>query len=169
MRNIFKILIVCTVFINACKQPNSNSENLEKHTNIISSQTPADVHLGLRMAGMHHFFTKAGFSMQAGNYVLAQFYATEMIEEANDIVKLNVVEDTIHISDLMKTLLLPSLNSFKSSISGSSISAIKEAYQNLINNCNSCHVASNHSYIVVQEPNSNSPSGQQFVPLQLPQ
>src|SRR5262249_28045424 len=109
---------------------------------------------------MQYEFLKLGIALQHRNQPLALFYMHEVNEAYDDIVNANATQDQINISEKI-TQIYPTKRRLESTIAADDTANFISAYHALVVSCNNCHMETNHSYIVIEEPHENY-NGQNF-------
>lgn len=127
------------------------------------AETTSGDELSQYMALMQHHVHKLGLALQAKNTPLAGFYLEEVEETAGIIQKKFPTYDKIAVGQLMSAMLVPSIAPLEKSIKTSNWALSNSGYTNLINSCNTCHVAAQHSFIKITVPTQN-PFNQSFSP-----
>jgi hypothetical protein len=125
--------------------------------------TPAGEELAPYMAQMQHLTHKLGLSLQARNAPLAGFYIEEIQETADVIQKKFPTYDKIAVGQLVNAMLVPSITPLDKSIKASNWAISNAGYTKLIDSCNGCHAAAQHSFIRITSPTQN-PFNQSFSP-----
>ena len=122
-----------------------------------------DVELVSYMSSMQYFTHKAGLALDHKNHKLAKFYAHELEEY---IEKVEAVDsyDKQPIGKLTRSILVPAFKEFETALDAGQWDKTSAKFNNLLDKCNACHVASDHAYIRIQRSTSN-PFMQSFEPL----
>ena len=118
--------------------------------------------LAIQMKYIQHWTHKLGLSVEANNTELVEFYHHELEEGAADLMATIKEYDGFPISDLVAAMLVPQIQAFETAEESSDWDQIRTAYSAIITSCNSCHVATDHGYIVVTEGFGNNPFNQDF-------
>src|SRR5580765_7517588 len=71
--------------------------------------TASDAHLGEHMGLMQYYMVKLGLSLQNKNQPLANFYIHEIDETYEELASMNIVDDSIPVSQLLNDLLDPKI------------------------------------------------------------
>jgi muramidase (phage lysozyme) len=116
------------------------------------------------MNNLQRHSNKLWFAGSAQNWELAQFYVHELEESMEKVEQANVFEDGIALSPLMRNLGLKSLENLEEAIKNKESKAFDEAYDLMVANCNSCHNAAKHPFIVIQKPKNPAFDNQIYTP-----
>ena len=123
-----------------------------------TSTEKEEYHLVDKMTSYQYYSHKLWLSGEARNSELIDFYLHEMEEVAEELIDKKVQYDGYDIGNLTEKMLLPAIERLEES--NDSINFSKN-YQLLIKACNSCHIATDHSYIEISIP-KNNPYNQKF-------
>ena len=121
-----------------------------------------DYELSEAMAYNQRFIEKLYFAGSNNNWELADFYFEELEEKIEDIVKHNIVEDTVEISSLIKKVLYPKIEAVEKSIEKQNQRLFQQSFVGLIEGCNTCHTSAKHGFVQIQVPKFNSYPSQVF-------
>ncbi|MFU8817998.1 MAG: hypothetical protein ACNA7W_21830 [Pseudomonadales bacterium] len=107
---------------------------------------------------------KLQLSLDADNGPLAGFYVHEL-EEVGEAV---VAVESYHghpIGALAGAMLMPQIAAVDASLEGAEadLTATRQAFEQLVVNCNACHAATGHGFIVIERNDAN-PYLQSFAP-----
>jgi hypothetical protein len=105
------------------------------------------IELATFMASYERFAQKLYLAGQAQNWDLAAFYHEELEETAEQLKKLNLTDDGVPVSAMMDPNLLTPLKAVEAAIQRRDPNHFGQAFQQLIQHCNSCHQASGKPYI----------------------
>jgi hypothetical protein len=119
------------------------------------------------MTNLQRHANKLWFSGTAQNWELAQFYVHELEESMEKIEQANVYEDGIALSPLVRNLGIKQLENLETAIKNKESKAFDEAYDLLVSNCNNCHNAAKHPFIVIQKPKTPVFDSQIYTPAAL--
>lgn len=153
------ILLLIAIFIGslfAC-----NTEN-EGHNNAEATSHSGGTELAHQMAFMQRYAEKAWFAGEAEHWELVDFYLHELEETAESIVEQGIEEDGVNISALAQSILIPSIESVEEAVDTGNLTLFKERHAALIQSCNSCHIASKHSFLKFRMPETNPYTNQDF-------
>ena len=146
-----------------------SNTNGESTTDKYQSSTLDESHLNgnapglaIQMKYIQHWTHKLGLSVEANNTELVEFYHHELEEGAEELMATIKEYDGFPIAELVKTTLIPQLQAFETAEESGDWTKIRSAYSAIITSCNSCHVATDHGYIVVTEGFGNNPFNQDF-------
>ena len=118
--------------------------------------------LAIQMKYIQHWTHKLGLSVEANNTELVKFYHHELEEGAEDLMASIKEYDGFPIADLAGAMLVPQIQAFETAEESGDWEKIRSAYSAIITSCNTCHVATDHGYIVVTEGFGNNPFNQDF-------
>lgn len=122
------------------------------------------VELATFMASYERFLTKLHAAGQAQNWALAAFYYEELEETAEQLEKLNLTDDGVPVSQMMRPNLLQPLEAVEKAIQAQEPRAFQEGLRLLVSHCNSCHAAAGKPYIQFTLPEKDAPPRQRFTP-----
>lgn len=107
---------------------------------------------------VHH--EKLWFAGTNANWPLADFEVHEIEETLDDLKQ--------YQKERKETALLgmigPALDSVETAIGKQDTAMFRASYLLLTNTCNSCHVATEHGFVVIKTPDTPPFSGQVFLP-----
>ncbi len=127
----------------------------------LTANSEGDVALAQEMSHLQGFMHKTGLSLRAGNMEAADFYVHE-IEETLDVVMTVEEYDGYPIGELVKTMLVPSFESFEDALRSGDSTASLEAYLTVIETCNACHTVTAHGFIKIEDRSHTNPFMQSF-------
>ncbi|QQO57123.1 MAG: hypothetical protein N838_31010 [Thiohalocapsa sp. PB-PSB1] len=127
-----------------------------------SAHAGDDMELIQHMGTMQYMAHKAGLAIDSRNQPLASFYMHE-IEEV--IEKLKTVEsyDGYPIASLVQSKLMPSFEKLEQAVTAVDWEDADSQFEKLLASCNTCHQATEHSFIRVRRTTAN-PFMQSFDP-----
>lgn len=100
---------------------------------------------------MQIFTHKLLLSIDSKNKKLSAFYLHELEETTEDIIE-NITEyHGFPVSDLSRTMLLPAIEEMEDEITSGDWGKIRQKSRVLIGSCNSCHINTDHEFIVIPE------------------
>lgn len=114
------------------------------------------------MFHQQRFMDKLWFSSKSGNWELASFYLHELEENTEGLIEEQHIEEGQNISHLARQLLVPALQEVEKSVRQQDSVVFKDAYQLVVNRCNQCHIATNHSFIKIKTPTRPAFSNQVY-------
>lgn len=120
--------------------------------------------LGEKMSRFFYFKNKLGTAVRHENQELSLFYLEEIEEIAEGIIGDDVYHEGIHISVLMQDKLMPAIEHLEEELENPSSAKKQDAFENLVNSCNSCHKLAEHPFIHVEVPKEDI-DGQNFNPV----
>ena len=153
---IFTILAIIGMGILFAQMSSLKKENDTLKKNLADmNATPSDeesfelAHY-MNVAQVH--FSKLYFAAEAGNKELTSFYLHELEENFEEIVNANVVDEGHNISAHARQFGLDPIERMHDAVENNGLEGFGEAYENLINNCNACHIITDHKFIQIQLP-----------------
>jgi len=120
--------------------------------------------LGEQMGYLQRYVEKLYFAGQARNWELADFYAGEVGETADDIVGARVVKEGVEVSKLMAAILPPAERAVEDAVLAKDPPSFRTSYAALVNACNACHQAAKHGFMKITIPERPSVTNQSFGP-----
>lgn len=121
-----------------------------------------EIEVAVVMSHIQRHANKLFFAGNKANWPLASFYVHELEESMEEIEDGHIEEDGINVSKLMKAMGIPALEMLEDAIEKKNVEEFNSAYINLVSNCNKCHQASGHPYIVIINPTTPALDNQQF-------
>lgn len=118
--------------------------------------------LGNLMLNIQAHHTKLHYASENGNWLLASFLLHELKENFEQVEKHHPSHDGIDLRTLLFTTVMPRIRELDSLLPQQDEEAFKKGYTTLTNACNSCHIATKHSFIVIQTPESGDFRNQNF-------
>lgn len=154
-KRLIKFAIVTFIFTGlllptACNQVQNSPPGVSENKKAAVDQGHEEIELAIVMGRMQLYMNKLYFSGINNNNELRDFYVHELEEAMDEIVEGNVMDDGVDISQNMEMYGTAQLEVFEKSMAGDK--AFKDAYNNLVNACNSCHKASKYPFIIIKEP-----------------
>ncbi len=144
-------LLITTVLLSFTANARSDSGEVDLLTLMTTLQT------------MTH---KTQLALDAGNAPLAAFYAHELEEAVEALIRVEQYDDH-PIGSLATALLVPSINILATELrprpGEAPLDGAREALDVMMRQCNACHEATDHSFIVI-ERNPANPYAQSFAP-----
>ena len=128
----------------------------------VALPAPEAVELADVMEKLQRHSSKLYFAGKLANWPLAAFYLEELEEVVEDIARKNVLDGHINISGLMPGLILPEVEKLEAAVASQNQPVFLERYHDLTASCNACHVASNHPFVVIQEPTAPPLDNQRY-------
>lgn len=113
------------------------------------------------MSRIQNYHTKLYFSGINNNTELIKFYLHELEEEMESIADGKVKKDGIDISQAIKTIGLSQIHAFEDQMKEENFD-FNISFNQLTLSCNSCHQATEHSYINIIIPETNPFVNQSF-------
>lgn len=139
-----------------------NSRSEAPHHGDHHDDDEEEIEVAVVMSHIQRHANKLFFAGNKANWPLASFYVHELEESMEEIEDGRIIEDDINISKLMKAMGIPALEVLEDAIEKKNVEEFNSAYVNLVTNCNSCHQASGHPYIVIINPTTPALDNQQF-------
>jgi hypothetical protein len=119
------------------------------------------------MNKFQRYANKLWFAGNNQNWPLAQFYIHELEESMIELEHANPIEDGIELSPLIRNFGLKPLERIENAVENKETKAFDEAYDLMISNCNNCHHATKHEFIIIQKPLTPAYDNQHFLPADL--
>lgn len=123
-----------------------------------------DYELGIGMAWLQRWTTKLWYAGDAANWELADFYLHEVEETLEDMIAAGITEDGHDVSALLKGMLAPQVESLEGAVDQQDIDLFRQNYRAMVMQCNACHVATEHGFLVMEVPQGPAPFAQRFEP-----
>lgn len=120
--------------------------------------------MGELMASTQMRHAKLFFAGQAQNWPLADYEMDELQEGFDDAVRLHPSHKGANVAELLPSLTAPAMASLHGALEARDPAAFAQAFDALTTACNDCHQASNFGFNVVQRPETNPYTNQQFTP-----
>ncbi len=127
---------------------------------IITENDDEEFPLGEYMGKLQYYAHKAGMAGKYQNWELAEFYVHELEETVEFLTKQNIIDEGKEVSKLLSNIM-PVVNLLDKNTKEKDAVEFPKTYQNLLRNCNNCHISVDKPYIVVQEPQRDF-DGQKF-------
>ncbi|GIV22787.1 MAG: hypothetical protein N3A68_08190 [Bacteroidia bacterium] len=134
---------------------------VERLSHLVSERP---VELSTFMTTYERFLTKLSLAGQAQNWPLAEFYHEELEETAEQLEKLNLTDDGIPVSTMMRPNLIEPLEAVKKAIEEKNPTAFDQSFKAVVQSCNNCHKAAGKPYIQFRMPEGTHPPQQIFTP-----
>lgn len=115
---------------------------------------PEQKEVGITMAWMQRWTDKLGRAAEAGHWELAGFYLHEIEETAEGLIEAKVVDEGHNISELLRTMLVPVIQSLEQAADAKDAALFGAHYATLIQTCNACHVTTDHGAIRIAAPST---------------
>lgn len=161
------LLLICVVILFA-KLNDLKKENLEL-IKLQAAPTMSDgesFEIAQYMSSIQVHFSKLYFAGKSQNQELAAFYLHELEESFEKIVEENVVDEGHNISAFAKQFGLNPVELMHETVESEGLIKFDQDYENLINNCNSCHNITDHEFIQIIVPKTPPFDNQSFEPRQ---
>lgn len=163
MNSILVLIAIGLAIIAIARTSSLKAHNAEqKYKSPEKHEEHDDEHLELAvyMGRIQVHFSKLYFAAKADNLPLTKFYTHEINESFETIINANVVDEGHDISALAKQLGEEPFQRFEKNIEENGFIDFDREYNDLILNCNGCHVSTDHSFIKITIP-ENPPVGNQ--------
>jgi hypothetical protein len=118
--------------------------------------------------GMHYlqiYMNKLWFAGIEQNEPLTRFYLHELEEFMWDIVSRDITSRGKNVSELMQAMAMPQLALLENQLDKGDKVSFVMGYQGLMNSCNSCHIAVERPYLVIDLPKQPVLDNQLFKPI----
>lgn len=163
------LLLAMIALLAGCNAPDTqNSSDLEKRINLLESRitvlekTCYAPELGNLMLSIQARHIKLYYAGESQNWELATFLLHEMEEDFEKVEKYYPTHDEVDIKHLLLNTAMPNIAETKKTVKQQDVDAFNTNYLSLTNSCKSYHAAANHPFIVIQVPEHNNFSNQQF-------
>ncbi|HZP92739.1 MAG TPA: hypothetical protein VFB20_07655 [Burkholderiales bacterium] len=121
--------------------------------------------LGETMAGIQLHMAKLYFAAKVGNRRLAHYEMDEIRENLERAVLQRPVEENgLRLKPLAQALETGPLARLEQAIDGGQQASIAHAYRDAIRDCNACHAATGHDFIVITMPKAFPVPNQRWTP-----
>jgi len=124
--------------------------------------THQEPELAESMSRMQYYSQKLGYSINAENSALAEFYHHELEELTESLIAEIPVYEGHEIGSLTEQLLMPIVEEHHDSLEARDWPAARDHYQRLIRTCNACHQATDHAFVVITPAEGDPPFNQVF-------
>lgn len=119
--------------------------------------------LAHQMQSVQIWTHKLGLSIEAENVELADFYIHELEEGIEFLIDTIDEYDGFPIANLTRSMFIPALESLEDALDEKmGWVVVRERFEAVIASCNSCHVATDHGFIIITEGYGNNPFNQAF-------
>ncbi len=120
--------------------------------------------LAPHMAALQRHAEKLYHAGANANWPLARFYSHELDEAAEEVEEGDFVEDGQPLGPLVARWLMPAVERAEDAAAAENRAAFDAAYTELVTACNACHAATDHGFIKITVPQSNTFANQDFTP-----
>jgi hypothetical protein len=107
---------------------------------------------------------KLGLSAREQNWALARYAAHELKDSLANIARWRPRFREQSVPDMMEATTGEPIKAVEAAIEARDLGKFNAAYARLTEGCNSCHVALNHEFIVIKEPDRALFGNQDFRP-----
>jgi hypothetical protein len=155
-------LVVAGIALWSAVATSHRADRLEARVAVL--ELPKPYPLGEQMGYLQRYVEKLYFAGQARNWELADFYAGEVGETAEDIAGARVVKDGVEVSKLIATLLPPAEHAVEEAVLAKDPASFQTRYAALVDACNACHQEAKHGFMKITVPDRPSVTNQSFAP-----
>lgn len=121
---------------------------------------------------MHQFqryADKIYFSGSARNQELSAWYMWKLEQSARQVINHETIPwypPKVDEIQLLKAMLLPPIKNLNVAVKNAQWQKFPQLYQQLVNACNACHIATEHAFVKIQIPQTPIYSNQKYTLLQ---
>lgn len=158
--NSFMAIVIIGLFSSCASAPDADGLNEKIETlqqQVADSYKPG---FGEFMASVQVHHEKLWFAGTNANWPLADFEIHEIEEIPEDLKQLHPERKETELLGMLD----PVLDSVETAIEKQDTAMFRANYMLLTNTCNSCHVATEHGFVVIKTPDTPPFSGQVFLP-----
>jgi hypothetical protein len=127
---------------------------------------PATPGLGEFMTFTQIRHAKLWLAGNVGNWELADYEIDELKEGLEDVAKYVPTYKDMPVGKLIESTIMKPIAEVEQAIKARDRSKFASAFDKLSQACNSCHQATNRSFIVIQRPANSAFPNQSFTPVQ---
>ena len=120
--------------------------------------------LGPPMRDLQVHAAKLWFAGKEANWPLVDFQLHEMEELMEEISEHEITEGAVRVDHLMKKVREVQVEALEEAAHAKDATAFEAGYDALVQNCNACHAAAGHPYVVIKRPTAGMYSNQDFKP-----
>lgn len=156
----FMAIVIIGLFSSCASAPDVDGLNEKIETlqqQVADSYKPG---FGEFMASVHVHHEKLWFAGTNANWPLADFEIHEIEEILDDLKQLHPERKETELLGMLD----PVLDSVETAIEKQDTAMFRANYMLLTNTCNSCHLATEHGFVVIKTPDTPPFSGQVFLP-----
>jgi len=139
----------------------SDPSSVEQRLKRLEAGAP---HLGEVMSGIQLHFAKLYFAGQARNWGLARFERGELEEGLNTVAELRPEENGVKLAGIIDAFKQTQMVALKDAIEMKDRSLFKDAYQEAIVMCNTCHQSTGRPFISIIVPTNAPVTNQRWEP-----
>jgi hypothetical protein len=139
----------------------SSVTNLEERLKTLEAGSPG---VGEIMSSVQRHFAKLYFASEARNWELARFERGEILENLNAVAALRPEERGVSITGMLDAFKTTQLVSLLDAVNMKDRRMFREAYQEAILMCNTCHQATGRPFIAITIPTNPPVSNQRWDP-----
>jgi hypothetical protein len=157
-------LVAMLAFAGCSPQDQTLQTTVTAHDAVLR-ELPRDFYrpgLGDQMHALQLRHAKLWFAGRAENWQLAAFELEEIGESLDRIGRWHADNEQIPIAAAIKAHMQRGRYAVDQSIRKRDPAAFPAAFDELTNGCNSCHLAAEHGFIVLQRPNSDPVGNQRW-------
>ena len=149
VRGLVLIFLLSTILISCVNNDqeiaNLKAKILEIQDQLDNAYKPGYGSIMLNMQSRH---TKLWYAGSNQNWELAEFALEEIEEAIADIKKYQSEKEETKYIDM----LIPAVDKVDEALKNYSSIAFEEAYKELTVACNTCHMSTNHGFVVIKKP-----------------
>lgn len=123
-----------------------------------------EVSVAPHMANLQRYAEKLYHAGASEHWELAQFYGHELEEAAEVIEAGGFEEEGQPLGPLVARWLVPTVERTEAAAEAGDRVAFDAAYAELVTACNACHAATDHAFVQITTPQTNSFTNQRFAP-----
>lgn len=128
-----------------------------------NTDTPSEYPLLETMGYYQRFSQKVWLAGKNQNWDLAAFYAHELDEVTEELIRSNVIHDELNLSELAKSSIFEeNIAKLDDAIDKKDQLLFRESYDLVIGSCNTCHISTNHPFIKITIPTDSTIFNQLF-------
>lgn len=121
-----------------------------------------ELEVAVIMGRIQRFHQKWWLAGKEGNTELAKFYLHELDEAMEEIADAHVTDDGVDVSAAMRTYGIKTIDQIATTLDKEGVSVMHGQAELMANMCTSCHVATDHGYIRIKQPDAASFPDQDF-------
>jgi hypothetical protein len=127
-------------------------------------ESAATPELALLMGDLQRLTHKLALSADAGNAELAAFYLHESQEQLRKIQTEAPEYENLPVALLIDRLAHPAYEPMQSAVTAKDAKRMREGVQSIVQACNACHTATQHTFIRITPGTEVNPFNQSFQP-----
>ena len=142
-------LLGLVLVLTAC-EPGVDEADLQALQAELEDRFTPGLHTLMVDMGMRH--ASLWFAGDAGNWPLADYMIHELEELVEEIEELHPMYREVPVAELLSEMTTPAIERLEAAVDAGDGPAFREAYDQLTNACNACHIAADRDAIVMQRP-----------------